>query len=47
MKELKKSGDTEYMVEAHRWLNEGFHEKYAYLLDDSHSDIKYENEDYL
>jgi hypothetical protein len=47
LKDLKKGGDLEYMVEAHRWLNEGYHEKYSYLLDDGHSDIKYENEDYM
>tara|TARA_R110000822_G_scaffold227017_1_gene359675 strand:- start:56578 stop:57132 length:555 start_codon:yes stop_codon:yes gene_type:complete len=47
LKELDKSGDLEYMVEAHRWLNEGYHEKYAYLLDEGHSDVRYENEDYM
>ena len=30
----KKSGDLEYMVEASRWLNQGYHEKYAYLLEE-------------
>ena len=29
-----KAGDLEYMVEASRWLNGGFHEKYEYLLDE-------------
>ena len=48
LKDMKKSGDLEYMVEATRWLNEGYHEKYSYLLDENHPDIqKYENEDYL
>ena len=28
----KKSGDLEYMVEAARWLNEGYHEKNSYLI---------------
>lgn len=43
----KKSGDLEYMVEATRWLNQGYHEKYSYLLDEDMGDNKYENEDYL
>jgi hypothetical protein len=42
-----KSGDLEYMVEAARWLNDGYHEKYAYLLDQEKSENKYNNEDYM
>jgi hypothetical protein len=42
-----KSGDLEYMVEAARWLNDGYHEKYAYLLDQEKSENKYSNEDYM
>ncbi len=29
-----KSGDLEYMVEASRWLNGGYHEKYEYQIDE-------------
>ena len=43
----KLSGDLEYMVEAARWLNEGYHEKYSYLLDNDTGTNKYENEDYM
>lgn len=44
----KKSGDLEYMTEAYRWLNEGFHEKYSYLVkDETIEDKSYENEDWL
>lgn len=47
IRDLEKSGDLEYAVEAHRWLNEGFHEKYAYLVkEDEEIDI-YKNEDYI
>jgi len=42
-----KSGDMEYFVEASRWLNEGYHEKYSYLLDESQATRKYDNEDYM
>lgn len=42
-----KSGDLEYMVEATRWLNEGYHEKYSYLLDQDTGTNQYENEDYM
>tara|TARA_R110002074_G_scaffold119628_3_gene252888 strand:+ start:3340 stop:3891 length:552 start_codon:yes stop_codon:yes gene_type:complete len=45
--EKTKSGDLEYMVEAARWLNEGYHEKYSYLLDNDTGTNKYENEDYM
>tara|TARA_R110002124_G_scaffold277751_1_gene449375 strand:- start:62 stop:613 length:552 start_codon:yes stop_codon:yes gene_type:complete len=45
--EKTKSGDLEYMVEAARWLNEGYHEKYSYLLDNDTGINKYENEDYM
>lgn len=44
---MRKSHDLEYMVEATRWLNEGFHEKYEYLLDEGSSPIDYRAEDYL
>lgn len=47
LEDMKKSGDLEFMVEATRWLNEGYHEKYSYLLDDDHSENQYKNEDYL
>lgn len=47
VKDKTKSGDLEYMVEAARWLNEGYHEKYSYLLDSDIGENKYENEDYL
>jgi hypothetical protein len=43
----KKTGDLEYMVEATRWLNQGYHEKYSYLLEEDNGDNQYENEDYL
>tara|TARA_R110002012_G_C11549172_1_gene602276 strand:- start:532 stop:1098 length:567 start_codon:yes stop_codon:yes gene_type:complete len=29
-----KANDLEFMVEANRWLNGGYHEKYEYLLDE-------------
>lgn len=47
VKQMEKSGDLEYMVEATRWLNEGYHEKYSYLLDQDTGANKYEDEDYL
>ena len=47
VKDKTKSGDLEYMVEATRWLNEGYHEKYSYLLDQDTGDNKYANEDYM
>lgn len=47
LKDMEKSGDLEYMVEATRWLNEGYHEKYSYLLDESRSEYNYESEDYI
>lgn len=47
VKDMTKSGDLEYMVEAHRWLNEGYHEKYSYLLDEEKPHNNYSNEDYL
>jgi hypothetical protein len=48
VKQMEKSGDLEYMVEATRWLNEGYHEKYAYLLDEEYTrGSRYEDEDYL
>lgn len=48
VEDKKKSGDLEYMVEAARWLNEGFHEKFAHLVEES-SEIKnnYSSEDWL
>lgn len=42
-----KSGDLEFMVEATRWLNEGYHEKYSYLLDEDKGENIYKNEDYI
>lgn len=33
-----KSNDLEYMVEAMRWLNGGYHEKYEYLIEEK-SDV--------
>jgi len=47
VKDMKRSGDLEYMVEAARWLNEGYHEKYSYLLDNDTGNNQYENEDYM
>ena len=49
VKQMEKDGSSQYMVEAARWLNEGFHEKYSFLADDSLDDksIDYTNEDYL
>lgn len=48
IREMTRSGDLGFMVEAARWLNEGYHEKYSYLIDDSRpSNSKYENEDYM
>lgn len=47
IKEDTKSGSLEYFVEATRWLNEGYHEKYSYLLDLDIGTNQYENEDYL
>jgi hypothetical protein len=47
VKDKTKSGDLEYMVEASRWLNEGYHEKYSYLIDQDTGDSKYANEDYM
>jgi hypothetical protein len=44
----KKSGDLEYMVEAARWLNEGFHEKFEHLVSESKEvDNNYSSEDWL
>lgn len=45
--DLKKSGDLEYAVEATRFLNEGYHEKYSYLLDEEKVSSQYNDEDYL
>tara|TARA_R110002049_G_scaffold231127_2_gene403425 strand:+ start:20954 stop:21505 length:552 start_codon:yes stop_codon:yes gene_type:complete len=47
VKDKTRSGDLEYMVEATRWLNEGYHEKYSYLIDQDMGENKYSNEDYL
>jgi hypothetical protein len=48
VKQMEQSGDLEYMVEAARWLNEGYHEKYEYLLDEQAArGSRYEDEDYL
>lgn len=43
---LRASGDLEFMPEAHRWLNEGFHEKYEYLLEENESK-SYNEEDFM
>lgn len=47
VKDLDKSGDLEYAVEAARFLNEGFHEKYDYLINNDESDNLYDDEDYM
>lgn len=47
IKDMERSGDLEYMVEATRWLNEGYHEKYSYLIEQDKGDNLYESEDYL
>ena len=41
-----KSGELEFMVEATRWLNEGYHEKYSFLLEEDVHEA-YSNEDYM
>lgn len=47
VKDATKNGDLEYMVEAGRWLNEGYHEKYSFLAEAAtEEDITYESEDY-
>ena len=43
----KKSGDLEYMTEAYRWLNEGFHEKYSYLVSKENEENNYSKEDWM
>lgn len=45
--EKTRSGDLEYMVEARRWLNEGYFEKYEYLIDDFKDRSQYKDEDYF
>ncbi len=48
IKSKTKDGSLEYMVEAARWLNEGFFEKLDYLVENDNSDSdNYLNEDYL
>jgi len=48
VKDKRKNGNLELMVEARRWLSEGYHEKYSFLVDDGIvPDNKYSNEDYL
>ena len=42
-----RSGQLEYMVEATRWLNEGYHEKYSYLAEEEIAPSNYESEDYM
>lgn len=44
--DMEKSGDLEYMVEARRWLNEGYFEKYAYLIEDGVKENRFKDEDY-
>jgi len=46
LKDMRQSGDLEWMEMASTWLNQGLHEKYSYLLD-SNKDESYMNEDYL
>lgn len=47
VKQDERSGNLEYFVEATRWLNEGYHEKYSYLLEEEKVSSEYSNEDYL
>jgi hypothetical protein len=48
IKQMEKSGDLQFMVEATRWLNEGYHQKYEYLIDEEYTKgSRYESEDYL
>lgn len=48
VKDKRKNGNLEFMVEARRWLNEGFHEKYAFLLEEGVApENTYTNEDYM
>lgn len=48
IRDATRSGDLEYMVEARRWLNEGYHEKYSFLIEENNNDdISYESEDYM
>lgn len=42
-----RSGQLEYFVEATRWLNEGYHEKYSYLVEEERAPSSYDNEDYM
>lgn len=44
--EMKRSGDLMYMVEARRWLNEGFFEKYEYLIEEHKDRRAYDDEDH-
>lgn len=41
-----RSGDLEFMVEATKWLNQGYWEKYEYLIQENEKLSNYENEDY-
>jgi len=47
IKDMGKTSEMEYFVEAARWLNEGYHEKYSYLLDSDVAEELYSNEDYM
>lgn len=47
VKQMTKDDDIGYMVGAERWLNDGYHEKYAYLVDEGQTPNKYENEDWM
>lgn len=51
VKDKTKSGDLEFMVEAARWLNEGFFEKMDHLIENKNDSPfesdNYANEDYL
>jgi hypothetical protein len=46
VKMREKSGELEYMVEATRWLNEGYFEKYEYLIDEVGQETERTNEDF-
>lgn len=42
----EKAGDLEFMVEATRWLNQGYFEKYEYLIDEIGEEKERINEDF-
>lgn len=47
VKHKKRTGELEFMVEATRWLNEGYHQKYSFLIEDDVEENRYTNEDYM